>query len=176
MALVNDSPRLCAGMDHTAAGHPVTDAKAPFEQQFIDMMAPHHEGAIAMAKVAQARAERPEIRQLADAIVSAQNREIQSAPPGRRSSNWPATSSWPRSGRSPRCATGASIQPPHVVAPPFCRARAIACSRAASSFSDRPSTASANWVTATEPKSLSRLCITCWETLSRNWSRVCTGV
>lgn len=64
-------------MDHAAAGHAVTDAKAPFEQQFIDMMVPHHEGAVAMAKVAQARAERPEIRQMAEAIISAQDREIQ---------------------------------------------------------------------------------------------------
>lgn len=65
------------GMDHAAAGHGVTDPKAPFEQQFIDMMVPHHEGAVAMAQVAQARAERPEIRQMADAIISAQDREIQ---------------------------------------------------------------------------------------------------
>ena len=65
------------GMDHAAAGHGVTDAKAPFEQQFIDMMVPHHEGAVEMAKVAQARAERPEIRQMAEAIISAQDREIQ---------------------------------------------------------------------------------------------------
>ena len=65
------------GMNHAAAGHATTDPKAPFDQQFIDMMVPHHEGAVAMAKVAQSRAEHPEIRQLADAIVSSQDKEIQ---------------------------------------------------------------------------------------------------
>ena len=53
------------GMDHAAAGHTTTDPKAPFDQQFIDMMVPHHLGAVEMAKVGQARAERPEIRQMA---------------------------------------------------------------------------------------------------------------
>lgn len=65
------------GMDHAAAGHTTTDPKAPFDQQFIDMMVPHHLGAVEMAKVAQARAERPEIRQMAEAIVRDQDREIQ---------------------------------------------------------------------------------------------------
>ena len=65
------------GMDHAAAGHGVTDAKAPFDQQFIDMMVPHHQGAVEMAKVAQQRAERAEIRQLAEAIIRDQNREIE---------------------------------------------------------------------------------------------------
>lgn len=39
-------------------------------------MVPHHESAVAMAEVARRRAEHPEIRQLAHAIVSAQKREI----------------------------------------------------------------------------------------------------
>ena len=38
------------GMNHAAAGHTTTDPKASFDQQFIDMMVPHHEGAVAMAK------------------------------------------------------------------------------------------------------------------------------
>ncbi len=65
------------GMNHAGAGHSTTDPKAPFDQQFIDMMVPHHEGAVAMAKVAQSRAEHSEIRQLADAIVSSQDTEVQ---------------------------------------------------------------------------------------------------
>ncbi|MFN8473857.1 MAG: DUF305 domain-containing protein [Anaerolineae bacterium] len=64
-------------MNHALAGHSTTDPKAPFDQQFIDMMVPHHEGAVAMAKVAQSRAEHSEIRQLADAIVSSQDKEVQ---------------------------------------------------------------------------------------------------
>lgn len=51
-------------------------SSAPFDQQFIDMMVPHHEGAVEMAKIAQQRAQRPEIKQMADAIIAAQNAEI----------------------------------------------------------------------------------------------------
>lgn len=47
-----------------------------FDQLFIDMMVPHHESAVAMANVALERSERPEIRQLAEEIVSAQDAEI----------------------------------------------------------------------------------------------------
>lgn len=64
------------GMNHAVAGHGVTDTKAPFDQQFIDMMVPHHEGAIEMAKVAATRAQRPEIRQMAQAIAADQTREV----------------------------------------------------------------------------------------------------
>jgi uncharacterized protein (DUF305 family) len=44
---------------------------------FIDMMKPHHEGALAMAEEALAKAEHGEIRELAKAIVDAQTREIE---------------------------------------------------------------------------------------------------
>ena len=47
-----------------------------FDAQFIDMMVPHHQGAVEMAKIAQARAEHPEIAQMAEAIVTAQEDEI----------------------------------------------------------------------------------------------------
>src|SRR5438128_330318 len=55
----------------------VPAAQAPaFDQQFIDMMVPHHEGALGMARIAQERAERPEVRQLADDILHSQDAEI----------------------------------------------------------------------------------------------------
>jgi uncharacterized protein (DUF305 family) len=63
----------------TAAPQPTTAAAAQapaFDQQFIDMMVPHHEGALAIARIAQERAERPEIRQLADDILKSQDAEI----------------------------------------------------------------------------------------------------
>src|SRR5215207_3659155 len=47
-----------------------------FDQLFIDMMVPHHEGALAMARMARERAERPELRQLADDILRSQDAEI----------------------------------------------------------------------------------------------------
>jgi len=49
---------------------------APFDQQFIDMMVPHHQAAVEMAKIAQQRAERPEVKQLAGAIIRSQDAEI----------------------------------------------------------------------------------------------------
>ena len=66
---------VAVGVLLTACGG-VTTEEAPIDQAFIDMMVPHHESAIAMAEVAQERSERPEIRQLADDIISAQSGEI----------------------------------------------------------------------------------------------------
>lgn len=43
---------------------------------FADAMIPHHEGAIAMAKLADERAQHEEIKDLSTAIISAQEREI----------------------------------------------------------------------------------------------------
>jgi uncharacterized protein (DUF305 family) len=43
---------------------------------FITGMVPHHESAIEMAEMAQEQAQHPEIRQLADDIVTAQTKEI----------------------------------------------------------------------------------------------------
>ncbi|MDQ2941447.1 MAG: DUF305 domain-containing protein [Chloroflexota bacterium] len=49
---------------------------ASIDRDFIDMMVPHHESAIAMAEIAQDRAEHPELRQMADEIIGAQSAEI----------------------------------------------------------------------------------------------------
>ena len=50
---------------------------APFDQQFIDMMVPHHEGAVEMARIAEQRSQRPEIRQMASDILRTQASEIE---------------------------------------------------------------------------------------------------
>ncbi len=49
----------------------------PFDKAFIDEMIPHHESAIAMAEVALQNTDDPEIRGIADDIMSAQQREIE---------------------------------------------------------------------------------------------------
>ncbi len=49
---------------------------ASIDRDFIDMMVPHHESAIAMAEIARERAEHPELEQLADDIIGAQSAEI----------------------------------------------------------------------------------------------------
>lgn len=71
------------GMDHDMMGmddDPAMLANAdPFDSKFIDMMIPHHEGAVAMAKTELAKGGDPELK--------ASHR----------------TSSTPRNARSPRC-------------------------------------------------------------------------
>jgi len=47
------------------------------DADFAAAMIPHHEGAIAMAELARDRGEHPEIRDLAESIISGQGREIE---------------------------------------------------------------------------------------------------
>ena len=54
----------------------VPEGDGPFDLRFIDAMIPHHEGAIAMAKEAQQKAAKTEIKQLAEEIIQAQMAEI----------------------------------------------------------------------------------------------------
>jgi uncharacterized protein (DUF305 family) len=64
-----------AAMDHDMEG--TESNSAPFDAQFIDSMIEHHEGAITMAKQALAESERPEIKQLSEGIIAAQQTEIE---------------------------------------------------------------------------------------------------
>jgi uncharacterized protein (DUF305 family) len=48
----------------------------PFDRAFIDAMIPHHQSAIEMAQVAREKSGNSRIRELAENIVSAQQREI----------------------------------------------------------------------------------------------------
>jgi len=80
------------GIDHKSMGHDDMDAGSggmmdPSEmlmengeysdQRFIDAMVPHHQGAIEMAEVALQNAEHPELRQLAENVISTQQAEIE---------------------------------------------------------------------------------------------------
>ena len=52
-------------------------AKAkPFDRAFIDMMIPHHQGAILMARAELQKGKDPELKKIATAIVAAQTKEI----------------------------------------------------------------------------------------------------
>lgn len=53
------------------------ETATPFDPAFLRMMLPHHAGAITMARVELAKGEDPELKTLAKAIISAQEREIQ---------------------------------------------------------------------------------------------------
>ncbi len=46
------------------------------DKHFIEQMIPHHEGAVDMAKLALVKSKRPEIKTLATAIITDQNKEI----------------------------------------------------------------------------------------------------
>jgi len=49
---------------------------ADFDREFVKQMIPHHEMAITMAQMLQAATERPEMKVLADNIITSQSREI----------------------------------------------------------------------------------------------------
>ncbi|MBD2103066.1 DUF305 domain-containing protein [Leptolyngbya sp. FACHB-261] len=51
-------------------------ADTEFDLRFIDAMTPHHKGAVEMAQDALQKSQRPQIKQLAQAIIADQNREI----------------------------------------------------------------------------------------------------
>ena len=51
--------------------------REPFDKAFIDAMIPHHQSAIEMAQIAREKSEIPEIKELAENIVSAQQAEIE---------------------------------------------------------------------------------------------------
>jgi uncharacterized protein (DUF305 family) len=50
---------------------------AEFDLRFIDGMIVHHQGAVTMAAAALQNSQRPEIKQLAQAIIAAQEKEIE---------------------------------------------------------------------------------------------------
>lgn len=63
------------GMEHGSGDH--IAGATDVDQTFAQRMIPHHEGAVAMAEVAKDRAQHAEIKELADAIIEAQEREIE---------------------------------------------------------------------------------------------------
>ena len=78
-------PPETAGMDHgqmahgsggIASGMLMQNGKYS-DERFIDAMIPHHQGAIEMAQVAREKRSIPDIKHLAENIVSAQQREIE---------------------------------------------------------------------------------------------------
>jgi len=79
-----------AGMDHSQMGHGsmgmgsgemarqmVMENGKYSDKAFIDAMVPHHQGAIAMARVALKNAEHEEIKELSRNIISSQQAEIE---------------------------------------------------------------------------------------------------
>jgi len=69
-----------SGMMDSMRGMDMTKLNAAsgntFDMMFLDMMTPHHQGAIVMARAALTKAGHPEIKKLAQQIIDAQEREI----------------------------------------------------------------------------------------------------
>jgi uncharacterized protein (DUF305 family) len=59
-----------------AASAPASVAASELDLAFIDMMVPHHEAAVEMARMAQDRAEHEELVEMAAGIMTEQEREI----------------------------------------------------------------------------------------------------
>ena len=68
---------LAAGCGSNDSNDSASNTSSTTDAAFVNDMVPHHESAVEMAKLAQTRAEHPEMRQLADDIVAAQEREIE---------------------------------------------------------------------------------------------------
>jgi uncharacterized protein (DUF305 family) len=69
-------------MNHGTGTMDMTDmdlgpADASFDLRFIDAMIPHHQGAVVMAQAALEKSQRPEVKQLAQGMIAAQQQEIQ---------------------------------------------------------------------------------------------------
>jgi len=74
---IYDMPGMTRTMMDISPMHVEKMTGAAFDKMFVDMMIPHHEGAVTMAKDALAKSQRPEIRALAQQIIDAQQREIE---------------------------------------------------------------------------------------------------
>jgi uncharacterized protein (DUF305 family) len=64
------------GSGGTSVSEMLTENGEYSDERFIDAIAPHHQEAVDMARVALANAEHPEIRQLAENIISSHEAEI----------------------------------------------------------------------------------------------------
>jgi uncharacterized protein (DUF305 family) len=67
-AFMEASQKMHADMAITYTGDP--------DRDFMAGMVPHHEGAVAMAKIVLAQGKDPEVRKLAQDVLAAQEREI----------------------------------------------------------------------------------------------------
>jgi uncharacterized protein (DUF305 family) len=66
-------PEHAMGMNGDAS---TLETAQPFDREFVDMMIPHHRGAIRMARAELKQGNDPEMRKLAQAVIDAQTREI----------------------------------------------------------------------------------------------------
>ncbi|MBL9083493.1 MAG: DUF305 domain-containing protein [Planctomycetales bacterium] len=73
---MTEMPKQMVKMNEMIPGY-LGAKDANFDKRFIDMMIPHHEGAIIAAKQVLASSERPELKQMAEKMIQAQEAEVQ---------------------------------------------------------------------------------------------------
>lgn len=78
--LTTGDARSTLGQSMAAMGMNMDDASLktamPFDRAFIDMMRPHHQGAVTMARIELAKGGDPRVKALARRIIAAQTKEI----------------------------------------------------------------------------------------------------
>lgn len=70
------SAHMMDGRDTGMMGMGSFDADAPFDAQFLDQMIVHHEGALMSTRAMIADSTRPELRDLADDIITSQSTQL----------------------------------------------------------------------------------------------------
>lgn len=73
---VNSNNKGMMQMMGMRSGSNMMSNSSTMDAHFIEQMIPHHEDAITMADLAQTRAQRPEVKKLAEEIITAQSKEI----------------------------------------------------------------------------------------------------
>ena len=75
-----EMPGMVGGMKMMNSEHMKELDEMPpehFDEHFLNMMIPHHEGAVTMSKEAEKKAKHAEVKQLAEKIIQAQGPEIE---------------------------------------------------------------------------------------------------
>jgi uncharacterized protein (DUF305 family) len=70
-------PGMKTSMEGMGSGQMKALKGADYDRMYVDMMIPHHEGAVALAREAKVKSQRPEIRDLSQRIIDIQQGEIE---------------------------------------------------------------------------------------------------
>jgi uncharacterized protein (DUF305 family) len=76
MKMMNTDMKMSQDMTNKMMLKELGQQDANYDARFIDLMIPHHEAAIMMAKDALQKTNRPEVKQMAQNIITAQEKEI----------------------------------------------------------------------------------------------------